>query len=125
MVVFDSWALLAYLRDEPAASRIEDAWLGEGAAICSLNLGEALYIQIRERGARDAKSGIESARARLNVVDPDWQLIGAAAEIKVRGGLSFADAFGLATAQRLNAPLWTGDPEILAADTEVELVDLR
>ncbi|HXV04985.1 MAG TPA: type II toxin-antitoxin system VapC family toxin [Solirubrobacterales bacterium] len=125
MVVLDSWALLAYLRDEPAAPRVEEAWLGEGAAICSLNLGEALYIQTRERGARDAKSGIESARARLTVVDPDWPLIAAAAGIKARGGLSFADAFCLATAMRLDAPLWTGDPEILALDTEVELVDLR
>ncbi len=66
-----------------------------------------------------------SLRQDIEVVDPDWPLISAAAEIKARGGLSFADAFCLATAARLKAPLWTGDPEILDFDTEVELVDLR
>ena len=125
LIVLDSWALLAYLRDEPAAERIQRAWLAQGAAICSLNLGEALYIQIRERGAQDAGAGIESARARLAVLDPDWPLIAAAAAIEARGGLSFADAFCLATAERLGAPLLTGDPEILAVDTALELVDLR
>lgn len=70
MVVLDSWALLAYLRDEPAAERIERAWLAQDAAICSLNLGEALYIQIRERGTQNARAGIESARVRLAVIDP-------------------------------------------------------
>ena len=125
LVVLDSWALLAYLRNEPAAERIERAWLVQDAAICSLNLGEALYIQIRERGTQDAKNGIESVRARLTVIDPDWPLISAAAEIRARGGLSFAGAFCLATAERLSAPLLTGDPEILALDAAVEFVDLR
>jgi PIN domain nuclease of toxin-antitoxin system len=46
LVVFDSWALLAYLKDEPAAAQIEEA----------------------------------------------------------PGGLSYADAFCVATAQRLDAP---------------------
>ncbi len=52
-------------------------------------------------------------------------LVTAAAELKARGGLSYADAFCLATAKRLKAPLWTGDPEIFGIDTEVERVDLR
>ena len=42
MVVLDSWALLAYLKDEPAAGRIESEWIESGAAICSINLGEVL-----------------------------------------------------------------------------------
>jgi predicted nucleic acid-binding protein len=59
------------------------------------------------------------------VIDPDWPLISAAAEIKARGDLSFADAFCLATAERFNAPLLTGAPEILVVDGAVEFVDLR
>ena len=47
MVVLDSWALLAYLKDEPAAGRIETEWLESGAAISSINLGEVLYIRTR------------------------------------------------------------------------------
>ena len=42
-----------------------------------------------------------SAYACLTVLDPDWPLIAAAAAIEARGGLSFADAFCLATALEL------------------------
>jgi predicted nucleic acid-binding protein len=84
-----------------------------------------LYRQIRVLGSASAREGIVSLRQDIEVIDPDWPLVNAAAEIKARGGPSFADAFCLATAKRLKAPLWTGDPEILAFDTEVELVDLR
>jgi predicted nucleic acid-binding protein len=54
-------------------------------------------------------------------------LVFSAARIKARGGLSFADAFCVATAERLQAPLWTGDPEIIAVSESVrcEVVDLR
>src|ERR1700748_953869 len=47
VVVFDSWALLAYMEGEPSAGRVESVWLEQGAAISSVNLGEVLYIRIR------------------------------------------------------------------------------
>ena len=127
MVVLDSWALLAYLKDEPTAGRIEDEWLSRGAAISSINLGETLYMRIRERGEEAAVADIGTIRRRSTVVDPDWPLVFAAAQIKARGGLSYADAFCIATAQRLDAPLWTGDPEIVerANDLACEVTDLR
>ena len=127
MLVLDSWALLAYLKDEPAASRIEEAWLSEGAAISSINLGEALYMRIRERGEGDAVADIEKIRKRSKVISADWALIRSAARVKARGGLSYADAFCVATALRLDAPLWTGDPEIVgsAESLQYEVVDLR
>lgn len=127
MLVLDSWALLAFLKDEPAAGQIEEAWLSEGAAISSVNLGEALYMRIRERGEKAAAADIEIVRKRSTVINPDWDLIRSAARIKAGGGLSYADAFCVATALRLKAPLWTGDPEILelAASLRCEVVDLR
>ena len=127
MVVLDSWALLAYLKDEPAAERIEKEWLSRGVAISSINLGEALYIRIRERGGKVATADIETIRKRSRIINPDWALVFSAAQIKARGGLSYADAFCLATAQHLKAPLWTGDPEIvqLAESVQCEVVDLR
>ena len=125
MVVLDSWALLAYLKDEPAAGRIEEEWLSGEVAISSISLGEALYIRIRERGEDAAVAEIATIRKRSTLVEADWLLVRAAAHVKARGGLSCADAFCVATAERLDAPLWTGDPEILGLDTQVELVDLR
>lgn len=127
MVVLDSWALLAYLKDEPAAGQIESEWLGSGAAISSINLGEVLYIRIRASGEDSARADVETVRRRLSVVEPDWSLVMAAATIKANGGLSYADAFCIATALQLSAPLWTGDPEIIdqAAEHSCEVVDLR
>jgi predicted nucleic acid-binding protein len=127
LIVLDSWALLAYLKDEAPAAHIESAWLTEGAAICSVNLGEVLYIRIRGDGEKSGVTDIDRVRRRLDVVDPDWPLVAAAAKVKAHGGLSYADAFCVATALRMGAPLWTGDPEIidLAGMHDSEVIDLR
>ncbi|HEX4306872.1 MAG TPA: type II toxin-antitoxin system VapC family toxin [Solirubrobacterales bacterium] len=127
MVVFDSWALLAYFGGESAAGRIESTWLEEGAAISSVNLGEVLYIRMRQDGEESAVATIDQVRGLLEVVDPDWPLVSAAASIKAGGGLSYADAFCIATALRAEVPLWTGDPEIVgqASEHSCEVVDLR
>ena len=127
MVVLDSWALLAYLKDEPAAGRIESGWLESGAAISSINLGEVLYIRTRAIGEASARADVETIRRRLTSVEPEWPLVTAAATIKANGGLSYADAFCIATALHLEAPLWTGDPEIIdqAAEHSCEVIDLR
>ena len=126
-IVLDTWALLAHLRDEPAAERVRQEWLEAGAAMCSVNLGEALYLEMRARGVQGVGDTIEDARRELNVIDPDWELVRAAAKVKTGGGLSFADAFCIATAERLGAQLWTGDPEIIdrANELSCEVADLR
>lgn len=127
LVVFDSWALLAHLVGEPAADRIEAAWLEEGAVISSINLGEVLYIRTRSHGAESASTDVQKLIGLVEVIDPDWPLVATAASIKAGGGLSYADAFCIATALRAEAPLWTGDPEIVerAAGHSCEVVDLR
>ncbi len=99
--------------------------LGKRALISSINLGEVLYWTEREEGKQEARDQIDWLRTLMVVEDPDWPLVGAAAHIKAGGGLSYADAFCIATAQRHNAKLYTGDPEILAVNVSVERVDLR
>lgn len=91
----------------------------------SINLGEALYMETRRVGASRSAKAIRAAQAQMTVVDPDWGLVSAAAGLKARGGLSYADAFCVATAQRLDVPVLTGDPEIVALSGEVDVVDLR
>jgi predicted nucleic acid-binding protein len=126
-VVLDTWALLAHLRDEPAAEQVRKEWVGKGAVMCSVNLGEALYLEMRARGVTGAGNTIEDVRRELKIIDPDWDLVKAAAEVKASGGLSFADAFCIATAKWLDALLLTGDPEIidLADELDCEVADLR
>lgn len=117
-IVLDTWALLAHLRNEAAAEQVRKEWIERGAAMCSVNLGEALCLEMRVRGPENADDTIEEVRREINVIHPDWELVIAAAKIKASGGLSFADAFCIATAERLDAPLWTGDPEIVDRATK-------
>jgi predicted nucleic acid-binding protein len=95
--------------------------------MCSVNLGEALYLEMRVRGPDTAGETIEEVRRELDVIHPDWELVSAAAKVKASGDLSFADAFCIATAERMDAPLWTGDPEIIerAMELQCEVEDLR
>lgn len=123
--VLDAWAALAFLRGEPAAPRVKELILAEEVLISSINLGEALYWTERRLGWRAARKEVDRLRPMLAVEDPDWPLVSAAAHLKAAGGLSYADAFCVATAQRHQAPLYTGDPEILGLDVSVEMVDLR
>jgi predicted nucleic acid-binding protein len=125
-VVLDAWALIAFFDDAPgAAPRVEALLEAGGGAVCSINLGEVLYRQTRLAGAGEARQRVTALRHSLDVVDPDWQLVEAAAAIKAEGGLSYADAFCVATAMHLDAPVWTGDPEIIARPAGPEAVDLR
>jgi PIN domain nuclease of toxin-antitoxin system len=127
LIVLDSWALLAFLKEEPAAGRVEAEWVAEGAAISSINLGEVLYIRMGAAGEGVAREDVNEIRSRLTVLDPSWETVEIAATIKAGGGLSFADAFCMATAAQLNVPLLTGDPEIVERATQLdcEIVDLR
>lgn len=126
-IVLDTWALLAHHRNEAAAEPVQSERIEQGAAMCSINLGEALYLEMRVRGSENADGTIERVRKELDVVHPDWGLVTAAAKTEASGGLSFADAFCIATTERLEAPLLTGDPEIIDRATELqcEVRDLR
>ena len=63
-IVLDTWALLALLNDEPAADRVEQAWLDEKPVMCSVNLGEALYVLIRVHGEGAARRALDGGARR-------------------------------------------------------------
>jgi PIN domain nuclease of toxin-antitoxin system len=125
VVVLDAWAVLAVLNDEPPAARIEQAIDDEVGVISWINLGEVLYRAIPRRGERRAMDAVRAVSRRLQVEDVDAPLVLDAARLKAAHRLSYADAYCVATAQRHGAPLYTGDPEIVALPDLVEVVDLR
>lgn len=58
LVVLDSWALLVYLKDEPAAGRIETEWLKGGAAVTpSAMTSSATSARKAQRNNRPARPG--------------------------------------------------------------------
>jgi PIN domain nuclease of toxin-antitoxin system len=123
--VLDSYAVIAMLKHESAGPRVRQLIAAGDGVMCSVNIGEVLYEEVRRLGQERVLPGIESLRRRVHVIEPDWPLVRAAALIKARRKLAYADAFCVATAQRVSAPLWTGDAEIIALADEVDVVDLR
>ncbi|MGI8460232.1 MAG: type II toxin-antitoxin system VapC family toxin [Solirubrobacterales bacterium] len=121
----DAWAVLAVLRDEAAAPRVREGVL-DGAVSSWINLGEALYQQARRQSFDSARDDLSRFAATITAEEPNRQLIESASALKAAGGISYADCFAVATAERHGVPLLTGDPEILALERpELTLVDLR
>lgn len=127
MIVLDSWALLALFRAEPAAPTVRKAIEESGLAVISwVNLGEVAYIASRRVGWDRAEQVVhDAARSLVRAEDPDAALVMSAAKWKANGRLSYADAFAAATAERHRAPLLTGDPELIALNDRIDVVDLR
>jgi predicted nucleic acid-binding protein len=128
----DSWALLAFLyREEPAADRVEHL-LREAAAgrvrllLSVVNLGEVFYIFGRRHGETAADHAVaEIKNLPINVLQVDEDRVMAAARLKMRHSVSYANAFAAATAEEFGAILLTGDPELLALKSDLQIEQLE
>lgn len=119
-IVLDAWALLALIfKEEPAASKVKEIFENEGLSrksihISWINLGEVYYTIARKQGLNAAEAvlnEIQMLPVRLQVPSKDDIL--AAATIKSKHKLSYADAFAVSLAQKINGIILTGDPEII------------
>lgn len=125
--VLDSFALLAYLQDEPAGAHIESLLDNAEKEKCRLllsliNLGEILYIIERRAGVaktQDTLALIRQLPVEIPVVDE--QLVFGAAHIKANYAISYADAFVVATAMQELATVVTADPEFHSVETIVQV----
>lgn len=109
----DSWAVLHLLEGGSNAPIVRDA-IESGTAMMSwVNLGEVDYVVQRWHGLDAADAVVSDLRAQVDVRLPDMPLFRVAARIKATVSMSYADAFAAATAARHEAPLMTGDPELL------------
>jgi predicted nucleic acid-binding protein len=115
--LLDSFALLAYLNDEPGGGRVQEALGLAKTHKCRLvmpliNLGEVLYIIERERGLPAAQAVLALVESLpLELLEASRDLILDAAHIKAHHALSYADAFAVASAIQEDASILTGDPE--------------
>lgn len=116
--VADSWALVAWVRDEPAASLFED-FLREAAAgevelsMSWINVAETYYILAKRNGAAIADEFLMRLPSLpIRVVLPDEDGIMAAARIKAAHPVAFGDAFAIALGRAEHAAVITGDDEI-------------
>jgi ribonuclease VapC len=124
----DSFALLAYLNKEDGFEKVRNVLANAQKSsfpvlINELNVGETYYILYRKRGHEQAEYFLDTVLAGLpiSMISNDFNAVIAASEIKARHALSFADCFAVATAQRENAVLLTGDPEFKNVEKFVKI----
>jgi predicted nucleic acid-binding protein len=126
--VLDSHALLAYFEGESSGATahalLRDAERRRVRVYLSLiNWGEVLYIVRREKGevaGHEIAARIDALPITLRGVDR--ALVQAAAMLKAQHRIAYADAFAAATAQQLNVPVVTGDPEFRHLERVVTVV---
>jgi ribonuclease VapC len=115
--VLDSFALLAYLEGEAAMPRVRTVLEGAVARrhlvyLSLINLGEALYITERERGMHEARRVLGAIdQLPLEIVEVSRSTVLAAAHIKARFPIAYADAFAVVAAQQHGGVVMTGDSE--------------
>jgi PIN domain nuclease of toxin-antitoxin system len=122
--VLDSFAVLAFLQGEAAARRVADVLRAGEPWMTLVNLGEVVYIVERVHGRVFADTVYANLLADerpdggvpIRWLSVDEVLVRRAASLKAAGGLSYADCFVAAAADRLRCPILTGDPEFVAAE---------
>lgn len=123
--VLDSYALLVYLQNEPAATRIEHLLNQaiEGDAhlyVSTINLGELAHIVERRHGAALRERTLDRlASFPVQFTEATLERVLAAAHLKACYPISYADAFAVALAQKLDAAVVTGDPEFQRVESLV------
>jgi ribonuclease VapC len=126
-IVLDSWAIMAYVLNEPAAERIAniiaDAREENARLLMSVvSVGEVWYSLQRRSSARNADAAIAALRSvGIEFIDVDWTQAEIAARYKAPGGISYADCFAAALAKQNKAALVTGDPEFKPLEKEIEI----
>ena len=129
-IVLDAWALLALIfKEEPAAKKVRDLLLQSSSKspiyISWINLGEIYYTITRKKGlnaANETLKDIEKLTIRSPV--PSKSDILSAAKIKSEHKLSYADAFAVSLAQKIDGVIYTGDPEIVSLKGVVKVEKL-
>ncbi|MDP2976715.1 MAG: type II toxin-antitoxin system VapC family toxin [Anaerolineales bacterium] len=130
--VLDSWALLAFLQgEEPAASRVKSL-LQEARNekvilyVSIINMGEVYYRIGKTRGQSEADALVEELQLLpLTILPASNEAVMAAARLKMRYSISYADAFAVSTTLQHGAILLTGDPELLELSGKFPLEKLQ
>lgn len=125
--LLDSFALLAFLAGEPAGVGVErrlDAAnrAGERILMNDVNIGEVFYVTARTRSLEAADVFLRRLETLpIEPIGNTFDDVMAAARIKARYPMSYADAFAVVTAMKHDAAVVTGDPEFRAVADLVEI----
>jgi ribonuclease VapC len=126
--LLDSFALLAFLNREQGFATVRELLQrarasGEPLLMNEINIGEVYYIIAKGRSFEQAEAFLRRLETlpiqRLANTFPE---VLEAAKLKAQFPISYADAFAVATAQRSQAVVVTGDPEFHAVAHLIEIL---
>ena len=125
--VIDSFAMIAFFEDEPGADQVEKILQSllkrkTKAFMSVINWGEIYYNTLREQGYACAEKVIEQLRQYpIELIDADLDLTYAAAKLKGKFKIAYADCFAAALSKKLKAIIVTGDPEFIKLGDEYHI----
>ncbi|MBI5356550.1 type II toxin-antitoxin system VapC family toxin [Candidatus Collierbacteria bacterium] len=129
VIILDSWPVIGWLRGEkPAVTAMEKLLKKAEASQVKvffnlINWGEVIYQILREFGEKTLIEVIvRFERLPIQLEPVDEELVIAAARWKTGGGLSYADCFAVATAQKLGGVILTGDPEFKSVEKKIPII---
>ena len=129
--VLDSFALIAYFRDEPGAETMENLLVSAGKKdnpllMTDVNYAEVKYYILKKDGAEAwGKAAKVLEGLPIDFHSTTRALADEAADFKARYKLSLADAFAAALAKERKAELVTGDLEFKPLEKEIKVQWLR
>ena len=129
--MLDSFALIAYFRDESGAETVEHLLVAAGRKDSPLQMTDVNYAEVKYSILKhDGPAAWEEAAKILQGLPIDFQstnlaLTDLAADFKARFKMTLADAFAAALAKEKKAELVTGDPEFRALEKEIKISWLR
>ena len=129
--VLDSFALIAYFRDEPGAGAVENLLVTAGKKDTPVHMTDVNYAEVKYSIVKkDGAAAWEEAAKILQGLPIDFHsttraMADTAADFKARFKMSLADAFAAALAKEKKAELVTGDPEFKALEKEIKIAWLK
>ena len=120
MTVLDAYAVVAYLRAEPAAAEVRPLIEGGEAALTAVGVAEVIDHLVRIAGADEEDAALDLAQLGLLrgfVVDSDLGM--AAGRLRARHyhrtrcAVSMADCIAAESARQAGTELATSDPHLL------------
>lgn len=120
MTVLDAYAVIAYLRAEPAAGEVRSFMEGSGATLTAVGVAEVLDHLVRVAGAGEEEAALDLAQlGLLDGIVVDSELAIAAGRLRARRyhrsrcAVSMADCIAAEAARRTSTSLATSDPHLL------------
>ncbi len=128
--VLDASALMTFFEDRSGADQVEELLAKAAEAkrpllMSVVNWGEVYYSIWRARGEKAAAAKLnEIAQLPIEIVGVDMELTKAAASLKARHNLPYADCFAAALAQTRKVSLVTSDKDFERAHSVLKVLSV-